>query len=254
VKTEDDVRTPSRPPRDNLVRAMPLGSIEVRHSADDGPPTMFGHFAVFNEWTRVESWFEGEFMERIAPGAFAKTFAENRAAMRVTFNHGQDPELGDKVLGNITELKEDDTGAYYEVPLFRSVPALLREGLDEGAYGASFRFRVMKEEFEDEPKPSDHNPIALPERTIREAHVMEFGPVTFPAYQSASAGIRSLTDEFLLERLIHGEGLRKLAAFAEEKKTHDIGAEAEPHSSEPLPPPPRRFRSREEFLQWLYRT
>lgn len=236
----------NRPPRDNLVRAMPLGSIEVRASEDAGaPPTMFGHFAVFNEWTRIDSVWEGEFMERISPGAFAKTFTENRDAIRVTFNHGQDPELGDKVLGNITALEEDRTGAYYEVPLFPSVPPLLRDGLDAGAYGASFRFRVLKEDLVDEPKITEQNPHALPERTIKEAQVMEFGPVTFPAYQAATAGVRSLTDELLLERLTHGEGLRKLAAFAQDKKT--------PEQPGPSPTPPKtpRFRSREEFLRWM---
>jgi HK97 family phage prohead protease len=207
---------------------------------------MFGHFAVFNEWTRIDSWFEGEFMERIAPGAFAKTFAENRDAMRVTFNHGEDPALGDKVLGNIAELSEDDVGAYYEVPLFPSVDPLLREGLAAGAYGASFRFRVMKEELVNEPKPSAANQLGLPERTIKEAQVMEFGPVTFPAYQAATAGVRSLTDEVLLERLTHGDGLRKFAAYfeAEKKKTPEPGPS-------PTPPPPNRFRTREEFLQWM---
>jgi hypothetical protein len=31
----------------------------------------------------------------------------------------------------------------------------------------------------------------LPERTIKELRLFEFGPVTFPAYQSATAGVRS---------------------------------------------------------------
>jgi len=43
-------------------------------------------------------------------------------------------------------------------------------------------------------KRSTWNPDALPERTIRSAQVFEFGPVTFPAYVGATAGIRSPTD------------------------------------------------------------
>jgi len=39
-----------------------------------------------------------------------------------------------------------------------------------------------------------HNPDAIPERTILQTQVFEFGPVTFPAYEGASAGVRSLTD------------------------------------------------------------
>jgi len=44
------------------------------------------------------------------------------------------------------------------------------------------------------PSRSTFNPDGIPERTITEAQVMEFGPVTFPAYSRATAGVRSLTD------------------------------------------------------------
>src|SRR5205823_2500044 len=74
-------------------------------------------------------------------------------------------------------------------------------GLDAGLYGASFRFKVMREEVVDEPGPSDANPHGLKERTVKEAKVMEFGPVTFPAYTGATAGVRSLTDRFLFDAL-----------------------------------------------------
>jgi len=57
-------------------------------------------------------------MERMAPGAFAGTIADNRDHMRVTFNHGKDPSLGDKVLGIPSVLAEDGRGVRYEVPLF----------------------------------------------------------------------------------------------------------------------------------------
>jgi phage head maturation protease len=62
----------------------------------------------------------------------------------------------------------------------------LLPGLKDGVYGASFRFQVMKEELKQDPGVSDHNPKGLPERTITEARVMEFGPVTFPAYAGAT--------------------------------------------------------------------
>ena len=48
------------------------------------------------------------------------------------------------------------------------------------------------------PKPPRHNPHGLPERTVKEAKVPEFGPVTFPAYAGATAGVRSMTDDFLM--------------------------------------------------------
>ena len=155
--------------------------------------TMVGHFAVFNSWAKIDSMYEGTFMERIAPGAFVRSFKENRANIRVTLNHGSDPMAGDKPLGPITELREDGTGAYYEVPLIdTSYTRDILAGLEAGLYGASFRFQVIQEEFETRAARSDHNPEGLPERTILEAAVSEFGPVTYPAYAGASAGVRAV--------------------------------------------------------------
>ena len=134
--------------------------------------TMVGHFAVFNSWAKIDSMYEGTFMERIAPGAFVRSFKENRANIRVTLNHGSDPMAGDKPLGPITELREDGTGAYYEVPLIdTSYTRDILAGLEAGLYGASFRFQVIQEEFETRAARSDHNPEGLPERTILEAAV-----------------------------------------------------------------------------------
>lgn len=203
------------PPRDNLFRAIWLdeGVVQVRAAADgdSGPPVLYGHFAVFNRWTEIDSIFEGRFMEQIAPGAFKKTFAENRNNIKVLFQHGQDPQLANKVLGPIDELKEDETGAYYEVPLYRGIPDLILEGLRDGQYGASFRFRVTREELDNEPGRSKDNPEGIPERTVREVELKEFGPVTFPAYSSATAGLRSITDEIVFGRYLEDpERLREL--------------------------------------------
>lgn len=191
----------ARPPRDNLFRAVMPGIELVRADGDgDSGPVMVGHFSVFNQWTEINSLWEGNFLERFAPGAFRKTIREQRDRMRVLFQHGMDMQIGDKPLGPIRELREDDEGAYYEVPLLDApyVRDDILPGLEAGLYGASFRFRVMREEIVDEPDPSDDNPKGLPERTVKEAEVREFGPVTFPAYAGASAGVRSLTDDFMM--------------------------------------------------------
>jgi HK97 family phage prohead protease len=200
IKVGDQMNA-AAPPRDSLFRAVYPGvMLEDRDVSGSGMPTLTGHFAVFNRWTEINSVFEGHFMERCAPGAFTKTIRENRDNMRVLFQHGRDPQIGDKPLGMIDTLTEDDTGARYEVPLFdTSYNRDLVPGLRAGAYGASFRFRVTREDFNRSAEPSEYNPGGLPERTIQEASVSEFGPVTFPAYAGATAGIRSLTDEFLIQ-------------------------------------------------------
>lgn len=202
-----DAPVVSRPPRDNLVRAVRPG-IELRADSADGMPTLTGHFAVFNEWTEINSLWEGNFLERIMPGAFTKAFQEPaRSGIRPLFQHGRDFTVGDKPLGPIEVLREDETGAYYEVPLLdTSYNRDLIPGLRAGLYGASFRFRVTREEFDKKPKASAYNPQGIPERSVRELELYEFGPVTFPAYAGATAGIRSLTDEFALERFAREPG------------------------------------------------
>lgn len=190
------------PPRENVFRAAYLpGAASVLDRAADGGPEriLTGHFAVFNKWTEINSMFEGQFMERIAPGTFKKTFQES-SGIRVLFQHGRDPQIGDKPLGTIESLSEDSKGAAYEVNMLdTSYNRDLIPGLAAGVYGASFRFRVLREDLVMEPDASESNPKALPERTIREAAVSEFGPVTFPAYPDATAGLRSITDEMILD-------------------------------------------------------
>jgi HK97 family phage prohead protease len=177
----------------DIVRAHP-GGFGLR-GVDGSPPTLTGHFAVFNQWTTIRSVTEGTFLERVAPGAFAATFRDDRAALRCLFQHGKDPQVGDKPLGPVTVLAEDERGAYYEVPMLdTSYNRDLEPGLRAGLYGSSFRFKVTAVDFAPRVKRSAWNPDALPERTILAAHVYEMGPVTFPAYAGTTAGVRSLTD------------------------------------------------------------
>jgi HK97 family phage prohead protease len=195
-----------------------VSGVALRAGEGDGGdasgPIMEGHFAVFGQWTEINSW-EGNFLEQFVPGAFKKTISENRASMKVLFQHGYDYLIGDKPLGPIADLREDDEGVYYEVPLLDAgyVREEVQPGLEAGLYGASFRFRVIREEIDEEPGVSDHNPHGIPERKVKEAQVPEFGPVTFPAYEGASAGLRSLeagelVAQAALERMRRDDSLR----------------------------------------------
>lgn len=186
------------PPKEDLYRADFNADLEVRDATEG--PVLTGHFSKFNEWTEINSSYEGRFMERVAPGAFAKTISESVSKMRVLFNHGKDV-LGQQILGPIRSLKEDNLGAAYEVPLFDGIPPLILAGLRAGQYGSSFRFGVEREEYVSKPRKSDYNPLGIPERTIKEARVREFGPVTFGAYAGATAGVRSITDDVLFTSL-----------------------------------------------------
>lgn len=204
---------------------------ELREKAENGfLGTLAGHFAVFNRWTEIDSPLEGHFMERVAPGAFAKTFAENRKNMRVLLNHGRDPSVGMKPLGPIRSLEEDSTGAAYEVGLLdTSYNRDLVPGLKEGLFGSSFRFQIRREDFEQFPQRSDDNPQGIPQSTIREAKVKEFGPVTFGQYEAATAGLRSLNDDLvglelaLMARSDPGAVATFARAISQQQELHESG-------------------------------
>ena len=191
----------SSPPRETIIRAMP--ALEFRSEAEDLGPGYLGlvkiRFSPVNEWAEINSAWEGHFMERFAPGAWKKTIKERASKIRALFQHGQDPQVGDKPLGPFHRLEEDENGGYAEVKLLdTSYNRDLLPGLQEGLYGASHRFGVIRATEEDFPEPSEHNPRGIKEVTITEARLSELGPVTFPAYEGSSAGMRSMTDEFLL--------------------------------------------------------
>ncbi len=257
---EVGVSVPELPPRENLVRAVMPG-VELRDSKE-GIGLLTGEFAVFNQWTEINSAWEGQFLERISPSAFNKTFDENRAGMKVLYDHGHDPQIGNKPLGSISELRATDTGAYYEVPLFdTSYNRDLLPGLKAGVYGASFRFKVMREDFVKAPERGEHNPDGLPERTITEARVMEFGPVTFPAYEGATAGVRSMTDEFIVSQIFGSPDRVRALLESLVPKSNTTGPTpapdveaAEAPQTERREVPAKKFDSREEWLEWISKT
>jgi HK97 family phage prohead protease len=136
-------------------------------ASTDGMPTMVGHFSTFDQFYEVNSILEGRFLERIGRRAFDKTIRESRDQMKVLYDHGQDPQIGNKVLGKIEDLHTDRTGPAYTVPLFdTSYNRDLQPGLEAGQYGSSFRFTVEKDQWDDSPEPRDDNPDGIPERTI----------------------------------------------------------------------------------------
>ena len=155
-------------------------------------------FSAFGEWYEIDSLWEGNFLERTDRGAFTKTIEESGAQVKVLFNHGFDPQIGQKVLGVPESLTEEKDSPVGMVRLFdTSYNRDLLPGLKSGAYGSSFRMRVIRDEWNESPGVSEHNPKGIPERTIKEVRLFEFGPVTFPANPSSTAAVRSMTDAYV---------------------------------------------------------
>lgn len=220
-----------------LVRTLPLApALRAAPAAADEPAapdetpeadvlgSVFGHFSVFNSWYPIASWWEGDFLEQIAPGSFAKTIDERGSQVVSAFDHGFDPTIGDKVLGPFTNLGEDSVGGAYEFDLLdTSYNRDLMPALKRGLYGSSFRFQVIKDSWDLEPEVSAYNPTGVPERTIREVRLFELGPVTYPANPAATANMRGLvcgTDRYM-EALRHRDpsGVDQMRGRLDELRT-----------------------------------
>ena len=169
-----------RPPKDG-IRSLPPGALT---DAGDGR-TLIGHLARPGQWAEISSAREGHFMETHAAGAFARTFAEDRP--KILFQHGKDPQLGNRPIADPQELGEDAEGPFYRAEILDGLDPLIVDGLRRGLYGSSHTFEVVSDTWDPKPKGGPHNPKKLPERVIKEVRVWEMGPVTWPAYAGTTS-------------------------------------------------------------------
>jgi phage head maturation protease len=244
----------------DIYRAV-FPSLELERAAEDGaPPTLIMRFALFNRWNEINSPIEGHFMERIAPGAFRKTIKENIQNVRAILSHGKDPSLGATALGKIDSIEETGEDAIGRVSLFRSVPALLLDGLRAGVYGASFRGPSIKENVDYRPARSDYNPDGLPEVTRQEIRLRDIGPTPFAAYAETTSMVRCDTDEVFIRSLLEQTELvrsliqqgaatldREEEPDAEEVERTTPLEDEPPHSAEEVP------EQEEETPSWQLR-
>lgn len=125
-----------------------------------------------------------DFEERIMPGAFDRAISEKHDA-RGLFNHDSNNLLGRVSSGTMT-LSVDDIGIRYEIPVdpedsdsVRVASKIARGDLT----GSSFAFvprRVTYVEIDE-----------MVVRQVEDVDLYDVGPVTWPAYDGTSAGMRS---------------------------------------------------------------
>ena len=157
-----------------------LHGAELRAEPSEGAqPVIIGHAAVFDSLSEDL----GGFRERIAPGAFAATIAEDD--IRALFNHSSDQVLGRNRAGTL-RLAEDDTGLSVRIEppdtnAARDVVTLIGRG---DVSGMSISFRTLTDEWNIE----DGEPV----RTLRAVRLFDVSPVTFPAYAQTDVAVRSL--------------------------------------------------------------
>lgn len=165
-------------------RMTPAGQITVETRAD-GSKAIVGYAAVFHrsEDAGTEYRLGKDLVERIAPSAFARAISEKHDA-RALFNHDPNMLLGRAGAGTL-RLSTDARGLKYEIDLpdtqvGRDVAASIARG---DLTGSSFAFQVRKQSF---AKADKHDV-----RNIEDVNLLDVGPVTYPAYQATTTGLRS---------------------------------------------------------------
>jgi len=158
---------------------------ELRQEGDGN--TFVGYAAVFNSPSEPLP-----FIERIAPGAFAKSLRSRKRDIRLYVNHDSNMVLASRNSGTL-RLLEDEVGLRVEADLpdttaGRDIRELMRTGVVDKM---SFGFQVERRG----DKWSDDGM----ERTLTAVRLFEVSIVTgFPAYEATQAAVRSL--EKLSER------------------------------------------------------
>lgn len=152
----------------------------------DGSRQIVGHAARFYDPNDAGTQYQlgPNVYERITPKAFDRALKE-QDDVRALYNHDPDNLLGRLGAGTL-RLNVDAQGLRYEIDppetqLAKELVTLIERG---DLTGSSFAFVVEKARWEEENGKDIRN--------IEAVRLYDVGPVTFPAYGSASTGLRSL--------------------------------------------------------------
>jgi uncharacterized protein len=151
---------------------------EIRLDDIDQAPKIVGYAAVFNTWADIGG---GLFKESIKPGAFRKTIKEND--IRALIDHKSEQIIGRNKAGTL-KLREDDKGLAVEIfPTPTTYANDLIMNMRAGNISQmSFGFQVNKQEINYERD----------ERVLEDVTLFDVSVVSFPAYESTTAQVRSL--------------------------------------------------------------
>ena len=152
---------------------------ELRASEDSESRAVIGHAAVFD----VSSDPIGDFVERIAPGAFKDSIKVDD--VRALWNHNPENVLARTKSGTL-QLDGDAVGLAFEMDVAETqagndlLVSLRRGDVDEMSFG----FITLEDEWTKEP-----DEMAI--RTLKKVRLMDVSPVTFPAYPDTDVATRS---------------------------------------------------------------
>jgi HK97 family phage prohead protease len=168
-------------------RMTPAGEIRVENRSDGGK-MIVGYGAVFHRDgdPGTEYRLAEDIVERIAPTAFKRALEQQQDA-RGLFNHDPNMLLG-RVAAGTLRMTADERGLKYEIDLpdtqvGRDVAASIARG---DLTGSSFSFRINGKQGQRFEKGNGFDV-----RHIVDVDLYDVGPVTFPAYEGTTTGMRS---------------------------------------------------------------
>lgn len=161
--------------KDEIERRC-LSSAELRVDESGDSPKIRGYAAVFNQWADIG----GMFREMVLPGAFKKSLKESD--IRALWNHDPNYVLGRNKSGTL-QLREDKKGLAVEIdPVGSTWANDLMRSMERGDVNQmSFGFQVVKAD-------EDYNEDT---RKLVEVRLFDVSVVTFPAYPTTTAQVRS---------------------------------------------------------------
>ncbi|ETT58189.1 HK97 family phage prohead protease [Paenibacillus sp. FSL H8-0457] len=170
---------------ERVKRFIPADKIEIRSTENEGGATtrtVVGYVVKFNQRSQL-IW--GEFYERVAKGAFARSLQEN--TIKAFWNHRSDFVLGSTKNGTL-RLWEDEVGLAFELDLpnntwgndaYESIQRGDVDGVSFGFYVRSDSWQYLKDE-------------DVYERTLLDVNLFEVSPTPFAAYPGSEVNKRSI--------------------------------------------------------------
>lgn len=169
--------------------------VTIEQRGENQPPLIVGYASVFYDGTPETEYvlFEGggeRWVERIMKGAFDRAAKEDD--VRALYNHNPDYLLG-RTSAKTAGLSVDGKGLRYwavqpDTQTGRDVVESIRRG---DLTGSSFAF-VATEQRWTELKQTDGTELFI--REILAVELFDVGPVTYPAYEASTTGIRAAAE------------------------------------------------------------
>lgn len=163
---------------------------EVR-SESDKPDVIFGRAATYDVWTVLYKTRLSVVRERINKGAFANALKEKQD-VRALFNHDANFVLGRSTSGTL-RLDDGDDGLGYEIdpPDSQTVRDLVLTPMKRGDIsGSSFAFSI-RSGGEKWTEYEGKDGLDYYDRDVNDADLYDVSPVTFPAYDESTSGVRN---------------------------------------------------------------